>query len=382
MHKPLLLIIILLAAVAPRAWAENEDRGTLTNTCDPYGFIIHKKRVQESLQPLNLSGKFLTSNKTSVSWNTSWSGKMNCTGTVDNVYFFSAIGDEPYYVLFDSPEHDAAYWVKFTLQITGPGKTRVRGIGVRKIANYRTDYTLTAELLSEAPANPGDRVKTVTNGIFNFPSVVMSGHGSADKGYGGVSGNKYTYAQEVWGYIQQETPASGWNTDHYLAFELVAVQFDPHRTTCDLEYDKQITLKPVTMDDLLQRGGRAGETPVSLPISCRNLTAGTQSTRNITAWLSSNDLVETGAIGYTMANDDSDAQGVGIGLRLPQGERVAIANGLGAAPGVTPLLNIRKDQDISRPPVINLVAYYQVYDSSILTTGSVIGTAQLMFNYD
>ncbi|MBB1200317.1 hypothetical protein EGM70_08420 [Enterobacteriaceae bacterium 89] len=380
MYKYILLIFLMMGVVTG-ARAEG-DKGVVANTCDPYGFVLKKKRVQESIKTINLSTAFLTTDKVSYTWNTSWAGKMNCLGSADNVFFFSAIGDGPYYALFTHPNDESYHWIKFTVKITGPVKTKVRGFpGVYSISRYRTDYTFTAELLKEKPQDAEGRMTTLTNGVLNLPMAVMSGHGGADKGYGGVSGSKYSYGDEVWGYVQQGTPATGWNTDHYLAFEQLSIQFSPNETTCDLPHDMTITLNPVSIDELRIKG-KAGERAFSLPIECVGLKGGTRVTRNISAWLASNDLIENGQTGYTLVNDDSDALGVGIGLRLPNGTRVAIANGIGTVPGTTELLRYARGQEITPRSHIRLVAYYQVYDKSVLSTGSVLGTAQLMFNYD
>lgn len=387
MHKRLVLLLLLLTSAvhaAPRAADlddESGDRGVVVNTCDPYGFILFKKRVQESLKSVNLSRAFLTTDKVTFRWSTSWSGKMNCLGGSDYVFFFSALGSDPYYIEFASLNNEPSYWVKFTAQVNGPEKTKVRGLGgVHRIANYRTDYLITAELLASPPGSDV-RKRTVVNNIVNFPVMVMSGHGGSDKGYGGISNNKYTYGDEVWGYVEQSTPASGWNTDHYLAYEQLAIQFEPNKTTCDLAHGMTVFLNPVSIDELRKKGS-TGYTAFTLPIECQGQLGNSLATRNVTAWLASNDVLESDSVGYIIVNDDSDALGVGISLRTAAGQKVAIANGIGSAPGTTELLNIKQGQDISRRPWINLVAYYPVYDATQLSTGNVIATAQLMFIYD
>ncbi|MBA7845657.1 fimbrial protein [Klebsiella sp. RHBSTW-00484] len=381
MSKLWLLMVLVISGYATGARADM-DKGVVVNTCDPYGFVFKKKRVQESLKSLNLSTAFLNKNKVSFTWNTSWTGKMNCLGTADNAFFFSAIGDGPFYVLFTSSRNDSYDWIKFNVKVTGPEKTKIRGLpGVYSIARYQTTYVMTAELLKERPQDVEGRFVTVVNGRFNLPSVVMSGHGGADNGYGGITGNKYTYGDEVMGYVQQSTPASGWNTDHFIAFEMLSIQFEPNETTCDLPHDLTVLLNPISIDEL-QVKNTAGERAFSIPVECVNLKGGTQVTRNISAWLASNDLIDDGETGYVLVNDDSDALGVGIALRLPGGTKVAIANGIGSAPGSTELMRYSEGQEVSPLTSLRLVAYYQVYDRSVLSTGSVLGTAQLMFNYD
>lgn len=76
MHKRLVLLLLLITSAtvtaAPRAADyESHDRGVVANTCDPYGFILFKKRVQESLKSVNLSRAFLTTNNVTFRWSTS-----------------------------------------------------------------------------------------------------------------------------------------------------------------------------------------------------------------------------------------------------------------------------------------------------------------------
>lgn len=86
MFKLWLLLVLVISGFATNVRAEM-DKGIVVNTCDPYGFVLKKKRVQESVKSINLSTAFLNTNKVSFTWDTSWSGKMNCLGTSDNAFF-------------------------------------------------------------------------------------------------------------------------------------------------------------------------------------------------------------------------------------------------------------------------------------------------------
>lgn len=393
MRKFLLVFMLTLAGFGPvLASAQDEpeiqgieeDGQLRSDSCRPYNPLWKRKRVQESRKSLELSTAFMNKNVVERSWTTSWTGKMTCYGTGNNVYLFSAFNNGPLYVQFVEPDTTSSYWVKFDVTITGPEKLRVKGgylNNVFRLGNYQTTYKLRAELLEEAPGpEASGRIKVVSNGIANMVPIVMSGDGGADYTFGSGS-SKQTYGDEAWNAMINDFPASSWNTKHYVAFETLSVQFAPHQTTCSLAHDVTVMLPPVTLSTLKQNG-RGGEKTFSLPVVCRNPVGNRAATRSITAWIASNDVVGDDDTGTIMINDDSDEEGTGVALRKPNGEPIIIANGIGPQNGATPLLSIQSQQPTSNRYDIPLVAYYQVFDKSSLTTGHIVATAQVMFGYD
>ncbi len=387
MFRSLLLFIMMVSLFPAVASADEEDRGVLGNSCAPYGIFIKKKRVQESVKFSNLSKSFLNNKKVSFSWRTTWEGKMNCRfgSASDTLFFFSPFGDNPVYAHFINPHNnnEQAYWIKFTSKITGVKKMNVYGPlpGVRRLARYQTDYTLTAELLDNPPGPEAAGVtKVISDGIVSLVPAVLSGHGGADNSFGN-GGNKSTYGQEAWDAMMNNYPSSSWNTDHFLAFERVSFQFAPNQTTCELAHDVMVNLRPVSMDELL-KGGMSGERRFTLPIACDTPSGIDSATRNIRVWIASNDVLGTGSTGDVMVNDDSDAEGVGIALRKITGEPVMIANGLGPAAGATELLSITQGSPLQSRNNLQMVAGYRLYDKSALKPGRVVATAQVMFAYD
>lgn len=395
MRKLLLIVMMAIAALGPiQASAEDmtdmpdtESDGQLrADSCRPYNPLWKRKRVQESRKSLELSTAFMNKKVVERTWSTSWTGKMTCYGTGNNVYLFSAFNGGPLYINFVDTNSDSNYWVKFDITITGPEKLRVKGgylNNVFRLGNYQTTYKLRAELLDEAPgAEAQSRSKVVYSGIASMVPIVMSGDGGADYTYGSGS-SKQTYGEEAWAAMISDTPASGWNTKHYVAFETLSVQFSPNQTTCSLAHDVTVMMPPVTLAALKQNSrGQGGEKSFSLPVVCRNPVNSRNATRSITAWIASNDVVGDSDTGEIMINDDSDGEGVGVSLRKPNGERVIIANGIGPQNGATPLLTIQSHSPTEGRYNIPLVAYYQVFDMKSLSTGHIVATAQVMFGYD
>lgn len=337
--------------------------------------------VKQSNKSINLSTVFTSSTIYTVSNTTGWSGSMTCTtGVFDTVYYFDSFGGKPVYMNYISTDGTKNYWIKVTNEITGDKKASVSGItGIHGMSNYQTQYTLTFELLSSAPSGVSDNTKTTTSGsIYLYPGILSDG--DSDSKYDCVLvWSCSTYAENVWDYMMNDT--AKWSTARYMAYERVSVQFEPDETTCNMINDITVKL-PSTTVDILSRNGEAPGTNFRLPISCRDALGDTMSTRNITAWLSSNDILNSADTGTILVNEDSEAGGVGISVRsVATGSDLTFSSGTTKSSAST-ILEIAENDSVDSALNVNLYAYYKVYDSSALSTGAVVGTAQLMFGYD
>lgn len=361
-----------------------ENRGLLSNTCDVSSGLFSKTRVAESDKSLNLSKVFSQSSIYSVTYNTSWSGKMSCTYGIglDNVFFFTGFNNSPVYLHFSSSDGQEEYWIKTTATISGSTKEKVNGIaGKHSIASYQTQYTLVFELLSSAPSGVSNMTKSTTSGVLSVIPAVMSGHGDGSNTYDcNIWGNKCsTYGENVWDYMINDTAT--WSTSRYIAYEKMSIQFAPNQTTCNLTHDMTIKLPAASMDRLTRNGEDSGTT-FRLPIECADALAGTTSTRNIRAWLSSHDILNDADSGTVLVNDDSTAGGVGISLKSPITGRDIIFSASSSGSDATTLLEIKAGDDIEKVNYISLNAYYKVYNITALTAGEIVATAQIMFGYD
>lgn len=387
-----LMLTALMMTVVPilsaHANSQAQERGITGDTCRNSGIFF--ARVAESDKSLNLSNAFVNSNVVEYTYTTSWSGSMTCTyGNIgigglaqDHLYYFTAFNDAPVYLHFNSTDGENSYWIKLTSTITGDTRVTVSGIvGIHSLA-YQTQYTLRAELLTVAPTGVGSYTKTTTNGALTVIPAVMSGTGRGSDGWG--LWDKRNYAQRAWDNMMAETPRKSWSTSDFLAYEKLTIQFEPKETTCNMTRDMSVKLPRAGYNDL-KKNGKAEGTNFTIPLRCGNLSGVKTSTRNVQAWLSSNDLVETDTTYQIMVNAETTAGGVGIAIRsrmfLGGYEEVQLSssNDLEHA---TKILEIDKGDDISMTQYIYLHAYYKVYDPSKLSTGSVVATAQLMFGYD
>ncbi|MFU0443996.1 fimbrial protein [Pseudocitrobacter faecalis] len=308
---------------------------------------------------------------------------MTCTLGIglDSVYFFSAFGNKPVYLNYTSADGTEDYWIKVTDQITGPTKSTVNGIaGIHSLSGYQTQYTLTFEYLSEKPAGVKDYTKTSSSGSINiFPAIISDSASSTTYCTSILLCQSQSYADNVWSYMMNDT--SSWSSARYLGYEKLAVNFEPKQTTCNLMHDLTVKLPPATMDTL-QSNGEAPGVNFRLPISCKDALGDSFSTRKISGWLSSTDILNEAATGTILVNEDSAAGGVGISVRASStGNDITFSNGA-SKQSATEIFSVKKDDSIESAFNVNLYAYYKVFDASLLTAGNVVATAQLMLGYD
>jgi hypothetical protein len=339
--------------------------------------------VKHSDTSINLSTAFTTSTVYEVSGTTNWSGSMTCTLGLglDSVYFYSAFGSKPVYLNYTSADGAEDYWIKVTDEITGSTKTTINGIaGIHSLGSYQTQFTLTFEYLSEKPAGVTDYTKTTTSGSINiFPAVVSDSSSSTTYCTSVWLCQSQSYADNVWDYMMNDT--TSWSSSRYLGYEKIAINFEPQQTTCNLTHDLTVKLPPATLESL-QTNGEATGTSFRLPISCKDALGDSFSTRNISGWLSSADILNNAATGTVLRNEDSGAGGVGISVRSSStGGDITFSSDT-SKQSATEIFNVEKGDSVESAFNVNLYAYYKVYDASQLTTGAVVATAQLMLGYD
>lgn len=339
--------------------------------------------VKHSEKSINLSTAFTASTVYTVNYTSSWSGSFTCTLGLglDTVYFFSAFGGKPVYLNYTSPDGTEDYWIKVTNQITGSTKTTVNGLaGVHSLGSYQTQYTLTFEYLSQKPQGVSASTKTTTSGsIYIVPAVVSDSSSSTTYCTSIVLCQSQSYADNVWSYMMNDT--TSWSSARYLGYERIAINFEPKQTTCNLMHDVTVKLPPATLDTLLAQGEAPG-TNFRLPVVCRDAMGDTISTRNITGWLSSSDILSNADKGTVLVNEDSEAGGVGVSVRTAStGNDITFASG-SSQQGATEIFSLHTGDSIESAFNVNLYAYYKVYDATQLSTGNVFATAQLMLGYD
>ncbi|MER1974986.1 fimbrial protein [Pseudocitrobacter faecalis] len=339
--------------------------------------------VKHSDKSINLSTAFTASTVYTVSYTTSWSGSITCTLGLglDSVYFFSAFGSKPVYLNYTSVDGTEDYWVKVTDEITGTIKTTVNGIaGIHSLSSYQTQYTLTFEYLSEKPAGVTDYTKTSTSGSINiFPAIVSDSAASTTYCTSVLWCQSQSYADNVWDYMMNDT--TSWSSSRYLGYEKISINFEPQQTTCNLTHDLTIKLPPATLDTL-QNNGEAPGINFRLPISCKDALGDNFSTRDISGWLSSSDILNDATTGTVLVNEDSEAGGVGISVRSSSAGSDIIFSSDSLKQSASEIFSVKKDDSVESAFNVSLYAYYKVYDSAQLTTGPVVATAQLMLGYD
>ncbi|KEA53376.1 fimbrial protein [Mangrovibacter sp. MFB070] len=390
LNKFFLIITVIAAILTPGFSAQAagaQARAVTGDTCRNAGILFTS--VAEADKSLNLSSAFVNSNVYEATYTTSWSGSMTCVyGSVgigslmqDHLYFFTGFDSNPVYLHFSSSDGEDSYWIKVTSEITGIQKVTVSGIvGIHSLG-YQTQYTLRAELLTSAPSGVESYTKSTTTGALSVIPAVMSGTGS---GSDSPLLSSKTYSYRAWSNMMANTSRRSWDTDYFLAYEKMTIQFEPKQTTCNMTRDLTVKLPPAPLSTLKAQG-KANGADFTIPLKCGNLAGVKTATRNIKAWLSSNDLVSTDSSYQIMVNDETTAGGVGIAIRsrifMGDSEEVQISSSSDME-NATQILDIEKDEDIQDTQYIYLHAYYKVYNAASLSTGTVVATAQIMFGYD
>lgn len=330
--------------------------GVVGDTCRPSG-VFHKS-VAESNKSVNLSSAFLYSNVIEWSATTNWNGKMTCVyGGVgvgnlmqDHLYYFTGFNGDPVYLEFQNDENESSYWIKLTAEITGDTKHTVSGITGPHSLAYQTQYSVRAELLSAPPQGVSDKTKTTSNGNISVIPAVMSGTGSgSDK----PAFSKKTYAYRAWTNMMNDVSVKEWDTGDFLAYEKISIQFEPKKTTCNLNHDMTVNLPRASLSTLKDSGAANGVN-FTLPIVCSNGSGVSYSSRNIKAWLSSNDLYADDGTNQILINDSSTAGGVGIAIRSTKGETIRISrdNTLNNA---SEIFSLSKDEDLEVSLIFHLM---------------------------
>lgn len=372
--KTLMLTVLLWCAMPAQSAEVAAPRGAFANTCDVTG------KVKESVKSLNLSKAFLNSDTVTYTNTTAWNGRMYCVWAIgaDNMFFFSGLmgpkDNEPFYVEFSDKTSNTTYWLKFTVDFD-PWKKVVSGTaGFHSVGSYQTTYTLTITLLKSSPKDiSSSNSKKTSNGVVTIIPAVVSGHGGADKGSGSMQ-----YGNIVRNYNIYDVAASSWDSGRFIAFERLTIVFSPNQTTCDAK-DTTVQMPPATLARLITQGQAPGRF-FKIPITCDSGTVLDTSTRRVSSWLASNDLLNEASSGTIMVNEESEAEGVGISLRDHMGQDIVLVNTSSSGSDATSLFTIEKGEKLDSDYNVYMEAYYKAYDT--VKAGSVMATAIVMFNYE
>lgn len=290
-----------------------------------------------------------------------WQIPVGCFAlTFSNAVHFVSPIKNGFYVKFTNVA-GATRWIKF--QTSGYTDVVNYGNGDTTLSGGNLSYTLTATLLAADPGITDSKYYTVTeSGTATIVPMVLH-----NANIFGATPSVDTAAGVV---------ASGsWNND-YLGYQSLTVTFKPQETTCEMP-NQTVTLPRVSLTDL-QDGRDDGRTAVELPISCSNTLAGV-TTRAVSAWLTSTDLVDSNR--QIMRNSSSSSSGVGIVLSTSAALPVTLSDSTTSGSGATSLLTISSGTGL-KDSAINLSAAYKLYDKSSFRPGTVVATATLYFNYD
>lgn len=292
---------------------------------------------------------------TSTTW-TSSGGAMYC-GIGATAYVVSPISGG-YYVHFTDTSNDVDQWVKFTATAdeTSLPIGSILLATYYNLSAYQVTYTITAELVDSDSVSSSSSTASASTSI-DLPVVAVARSSSS------------TASDALDAFS-----SSSWSNTVWIGYQLLNVTFSPTPTTCSAT-DTTVTLPTISPTSLKQ--GEVGSTSFTIPLTCSGA-LNSASTRNVSAWFYSADIVS----GQTtvLRNSASDSSGVGVKI-LSDGSDLTFSDSAGVQGDATEVSLVSKGDTVGSLS-LPLTAEYYVYDESSLAAGSLTATAVLYLNYD
>lgn len=163
----------------------------------------------------------------------------------------------------------------------------------------------------------------------------------------------------------------------------VTLTYNPLITTCDFaNRDLSVKLPMVTINTL-KTAARPGYTPFSLNFQCNNLISGTNTSRDISVFLASSNLLSTDKT--VLLN--TQAQGAkNVGFRIVKAASltspITLSDSVNLKGNATDIFKVLKAAPLAASFTVNMGVYYYPYVVNSVTGGAVSSSARLVFSYD
>lgn len=175
-----------------------------------------------------------------------------------------------------------------------------------------------------------------------------------------------------------------WPVDRNDIFiQPVTLTYNPPITTCDFaNRDLSVKLPMVTINTL-KTATRPGFTPFSLNFQCSNLINGTNTSRDISVFLSSSNLLATDK---TVLKNTQTQGAKNVGFRLVKAASldnpVILSDSVNLKDNATDIFKVLKAAPLAASFTVNMGVYYYPYVVNDVTGGAVSSSARLVFSYD
>lgn len=163
----------------------------------------------------------------------------------------------------------------------------------------------------------------------------------------------------------------------------VTLTYNPLITTCDFSNKDLYVNLPMVTVKTLKTATRPGYTPFSLNFQCSNLISGTNTSRDISVFLSSSNLLATDK---TVLKNTQTQGAKNVGFRIVKAASlnspVTLSDSVNLKGNATDIFKVLKAAPLAASFSVNMGVYYYPYVVNDVTGGAVSSSARLVFSYD
>lgn len=161
------------------------------------------------------------------------------------------------------------------------------------------------------------------------------------------------------------------------------ITYNPVMTTCNFSNSGLIVSLPLISLNEVKNARQPGYVPFTLNFTCSDLIGGTQTSRDISIFLQSNNLL---ASDNTVLKNTLTQGATGVGFRVVKASNInsplIFSNSISAQNGATNIFSITRGSPLSPVFSINMGAYYYPYDINRVTQGNMSSTATVVLSYN
>lgn len=256
--------------------------------------------------------------------------------------------------------------------VTNPGIENITA-ATYPAANLNTQFTMTFTLV---PTKPLTNYIEVAGNSFPINAVIVATDSS---GLGLVAALLRLVTKLVTFLVTLKWPIDV----NDIFIQPVTLTYNPLITTCNFaNRDLSVKLPMVTINTL-KTTTRPGFTPFSLNFQCSNLINGTNTSRDISVFLSSSNLLATDK---TVLKNTQTQGAKNVGFRIVKAASldnpVILSDSVNLKDNATDIFKVLKAAPLTASFTVNMGVYYYPYVVNDVTGGAVSSSARLVFSYD
>jgi len=259
--------------------------------------------------------------------------------------------------------------------VSGLTKTGIENIstGTYPATNLNTQFNMTFNLVATKPST---NYIEVAGNTFPINAVIVA----TDSSGIGLVGALLNLVAKLVTFLLTLT----WPIDVKDIFiQPVTLIYNPLITTCSFpSTDLYVDLPMITINTL-RTATRPGYTPFSLNFQCSNLINGTNTSRDISVFLASSNLLATDK---TVLKNTQTQGAKNVGFRIVNAASlnspVTLSDSVNLKGTATDIFKVLKAAPMASSFAVNMGVYYYPYVANDITGGAVSSSARLVFSYD